>query len=247
MIVPNFESQQQRRIWLYFLDLRLQYACVILFMGLVLAEWSLGKALLLLGLAWVVGALVVSMARPSDQELDDMLSLGLDPLVERAMQHLRPRKDEKQAPPLALMGPLDLNSPEYRQFRTRPRTGKDGRRRSPMNRVMVVVPLEDRLGIYSCHLDSLRNRSSQVSSEEHNYKDVVSIALEKDVEPSRSPAGESADLATAQILSIELTNGKHLSIPALVGRLRGDSGEEVPLTGLERTVRAIQTLIRDRR
>lgn len=244
MIAPTLQSEQQRRVWLYFVDLRIQYALAPLFLGLVMVESAMGKVLLLLGLAWIAGALYIGKEKPSDQEIDDMLALELGPLVERARQSLRPREEELQAAPLALLGPLDLNSPAYRRLFARPRTGRDGRRRSPINKAVVILPMEDRLGIYACRFDSLSGVATQVSAEELHYRDIVSVALEKAVE---APAGLPAEQDETRIFSIELKSGRRVSIPVSPGWLKSDAGEGTPLAGLDRIARSVQVLIQDKR
>jgi len=243
MISTIPQAEPQRRIWLYFLDSRLRYALVLLILGLALVEVSFGKVLLLLAFAWMGGALLLDRARPSDQKLEELLARDVEPLIEKALRSLGQRPDEFQAPPLVLRGPVELDAPAFQQFLTRPRTGKDGGRRSPVNRVVVLLPLEDHLGIYSCQRDSLKDQTMQAAVEEHHYRDIVWLALEKDIEP---PDGRAS--GTGQILSLELKSGRRLSIPVVAGPpMDGATGEGVPETSVERTVRAIQVLMRDKR
>ena len=238
MISTILESEPQRKIWLYFLDLRIRYAPVVLFLGLVLAERAFGKLLLVLGLAWLGGALMLDRARPSDEELEDLLARDADPLVEKALEDLGAGDQEMRAAPLVLRGPIELDAPRYYQLFTRPRAGKDGGRRSPVIRVVIVLPLEDRLGIYSCHRNYLMDQTLQVSIEEYHYRDVVSMTLERDAEAAAGSANGAAP--GNQILSFELTNGRRLSIPVWVGK-------EVQRTSLYMTMRAIQALLRGAR
>jgi len=246
MISTVLQSERQRKIWLYFLDLRSRYALVVLFFGLVLAEGSFGKLLLLLGLAWLGGSLVLDRARPSDQELEELLSEDAEPIVEKAMQDLDPGDQEVRAAPLVLRGPIDIDAPAYYQLFARPRIGRDGGRRSPVNRVVIALPLEDRLGLFSCHRDSLKDQTSQVSIEKHHYRDVVSMTLEKDVEAVAGRAKESGP--ANQIFSLELTNGKRLSLPVSVGKpLVGAEGEGPQRASRDMTRRAIQALSRGAR
>jgi hypothetical protein len=248
MTSTTLQPEQHRKIWLYFLDTRVRYAVVLFFFSMILVETSFGKALLLLDLTWLAGALAVSRARPSDQELDDLLSSGVASLEEKAKRDLAPREQEMQAAPLTLRGPLDLDAPARQRFFTRPRTGQDGARRSPINRVVVLLPMEDRLGVYTCHHDCLEAVTSQVCAEEHHYRDVQSLALERSAETAsnRDLPSKTIVLPT-QVLSLTLTSGKRLSFPVSVGRSLDSAGGPSPLTGLEGTVRAIQTLIRDSR
>ncbi len=231
------QSEPRKKIWLYFLDLRLRYALILLFLGLALAEWSFGKLLLLAGLAWVLGALVVGRIRPSDQELDELLSRDMEWVTEKATRSQEGQGGERRAPPLALLGPVERDAAAPARF-TRPRTGRDGGRRSPVNRVVVLLPMADRLGIYSCHHDALENQISHVAVEVHHYRDVGSVILEKDFEADERGAGRPGAAHAIQVLSLELTTGRRLSYPAVLAR----SPE-----GLDRTVHAIQTLLRDYR
>jgi hypothetical protein len=247
MISTILQSEQRRRIWLYFLDPRIRYALLVLFLGLVLVEVSLGKGLVFLGLAWLGGALALDRTRPSDQELDELCSRDVKALVEKAMQGCEPQVHEMRAMPLALSGPIDLDARAYYRFFTRPRTGKDGSRRSPINRVVILLPMEDHLGIYSCHHDSLRDLTSQVSVEEHHYRDVVSVILEEDVGTTDGRAFKDGGCLATQVFSLEFTNGRRLSVPVSVGT-QGEGAEAGSRrTGLDKTVRAIQTLLRDKR
>lgn len=242
MSSPNSQSDRQK-IRLYFLDPRLRYAFVPLLLGLILVEIFLGKFFLLIGFTWLGAALLLDRSRPSDQELEELLASDVQPLVEKALQSLDPRDDEMQGLPLVLRGPIELATPAFRQFLTRPRTGKDGNRRSPVNRVVILLPLEDHLGLYSCQRDSLNDQTTQVSIESHHYRDVVWLALEKDVEPA---AGQAT--GTGQIFSLELKNGRRLSVRVAAGsrgeEARNDHGS---LSSMEKTIRAIQVLMRDRK
>jgi hypothetical protein len=244
MSSPTSQSDRQRKIWLYFLDPRLRYAFVPLLLGLALVEIFLGKFFLLIGFAWLGAALLLDRARPSDQELEELLAADVQPLVEKALQSLDPQDDEMQAPPLVLRGPIELAAPAFRQFLTRPRAGKDGNRRSPVNRLVVLLPLENHLGLYSCQRDSLNDQTTQVSIESHHYRDVVWLALEKDVE---SAAGQAAT-GTGQIFSLELKNGRRLSVRVAAGPPRDEATDDHgALSSMEKTVRAIQVLMRDRK
>lgn len=239
MISTILQSEPRRKIWLYFLDLRIRYALALLVVGLILAEFLPGKLLLLAGLSWLLAALIVDRARPSEQELDRLLSHEIEGVTERAQQSQEAREDERRAAPLALLEP-DAVAPT--PYFTRPRTDRAGGRRSPVNRVVVLLPMEDRLGIYSCCHDTLEDRTSQVSAEEHHYREVASVVLEKDFEGSAG-AGKPAALRTTQILSLVLTSGQRLSFPASFAWEVGEAGP----TSLERILRALQKLLQDYR
>jgi len=247
MISTILQSERRRRIWLYFLDLRIRYALVVLFVGLALADWSLGKSFLLLGFAWLGGALVLDRTRPSDREFDELLSRDVESLMEKAERILEPGEHEMRAEPLGLRGPIERDVAACHRYFTKPRTGRDGGRRSPMNRVVFLWPMEDRLCTYSCHHDSLTDLTSQISVEEHHYRDVVSVTLEEDVEAAH--VGKTKNGASpTQIFSLEFTSGRRLSIAVSVGPPVDGTGEGEPRrTELDKTVRALQALIRDKR
>jgi hypothetical protein len=254
MTDANLGSGERHKLWLYFLDLRLRYAVAILFLGLILAEFCLGKVLLLAAMVWLGAALVLATQRPSDQEIDELLSRDLKSLVDKALHSLSPAEHEMQAPPFALFGPV-TPAPGARDRRfTRPRRGSDGRPRSPINQAVILLPMEDQLGIYTCDHDSLNGLTSQVSVEEHHYRDVVSVRLEKGVEVSTLPAlptrrpDRGGGRPATQVFSLDLTSGRHLSVPVMLAwqeELPG--GAEPQPTDLEKTVLAIRALMRDKR
>ena len=251
MIWTILDCERRRRIWLSFVDLRLRYALAVIFLGLILVEAMLGKGLLLLGLAWAGGALALGRLRPSDQELDEIFSRDLEGQVVKAERSLEPLESGTRAEPLAIYGPVELDTSAAFRLFTRSKTGRDRRQRSPVNRVVIVVPMEEHLGIYSCHYDSLRDLTSQVSVEEHHYRDVVSVVLEEDVEVSDGTQRRTyqtqrgGSYLPTQVFSLEFTSGRRLSIPVSVGR--AGEGDVPLLTGLDKTVRAIRTLMRDKR
>lgn len=247
-------SDERQRIWLYFLNFRMRYAIVVLFLGLVLAELALGKALLLVGLLWLGGALVLEMKRPASQEIDELFSRELKSLVQKALHSLAPSEHGMRAAPLALYGPAEQDAPANGHLFIQPRVGREGGYRSPVNRAVILLPMEDHLGIYSCQHNSLNGLTSQEAVEEHHYRDVVTVRLEEGVEVSALPpnplsrGGGAGTHSPAQVFSLEFTNGRRLSIPVSVTWQEEPEGEAASLsTGLDKTVTAIRALMRDKR
>lgn len=250
MISSILESESKRTVWLYFLDARGRYAVVLLFAGLALAEMALGKALLLGGLGWLGGSLALAWKRPDEREIDLAAARSLEALVATTVRNLDPREDEMRAAPLALYGPMEDGTARYRHL-VRPRTGRDGAERSPVNRIVILVPLEDHLGLCSCQYDFLTEESSHVSVQEHHYRDVVSVTLEQDAVPGQAAHADDQTGAAGSsylVFSLDFTNGKRLSIPVSAGWKSGFQ-EQDPSdpTGLSRTVRAIRVLLSDKR
>jgi hypothetical protein len=244
--IPN--SGERPRLHLYFLDLRIRYAVVVLLLGLILVEADVGKTLLLAGTLWLGAALLLAMKRPSDQEVDELLAGDLKSLVQKALRSLGPH--EMRAAPLALLAPAEPGVQNHARPFVRNRAGKDGGSRSPVNHAVVVVPMEDQLGVYSCQHDSLSGETTQVSVEEHHYRDVVTVRLEEDVEVAGVSGQQPEKKAChpTQVFSLEFTNGRRLSVPVSVAWQEDVTGEEGPLpTGLEKTVLAIRALMRDKR
>lgn len=236
----------RQRIRLYFVDLRKRFALGALFLGLVLAELAFGKLLLLAGLAWLAGALVLEARRPSENELDDLVFRDLLPLVQRARQRLTRTENEIRAAPLVLWGPEDSAAAPGGRSIVRVRTDREGRRRSPVIRVVILLPMEDQLGLHSCRHELLTGVSSLISSEEHHYRDIETLSLEEDVKLSTAAGGESvASRRSTQILSLVLTSGKRITVPAMfAGQIQSDQSQ---MTNLEKTLLAIRALMRDKR
>jgi len=116
-------STETPQLRLYFLDLRLRYALIVLLLGLILVETSLGKALVLASLLWLGTALVLGVKRPSDQEVDTLLAADLKALVEKALRSLD--SQEMMAAPLALFAPLEPGAQGHSPA-VRRRVGRDG-------------------------------------------------------------------------------------------------------------------------
>lgn len=247
MTANEIFPELRNKLWWYFIDLRLRYALALLFVGLVLVNHPIGKLLLLFGLAWIAGSVFLNRSRPSEAEVDEHFSQDVDSVIKEAERQFRVEDQDLQVKPLVLVGPVERDIPEYYQFLSGPRTGKDGRHRSPITRVVVLLPMETHLAIYSCQVDLLRKRTSQVIVEEHNYKDVVSVSLERCSGSSAVKYFDGSAPLESQVLSLELANGKKLAFPVSERRAGEGSEDGVELTGTERTMRAIQTLIRDRR
>jgi hypothetical protein len=254
MIQTILDSDERRKIWLYFLDLRKKYALFVFFLGLILVETQFGKMLLFLGLLWLGGALVLAMKRPSDQEIDELFSRELETLVQKALQSLRPPEHGIRAAPFALYGPADLDTWRFKRPFSRPRMGTEGNYRSPVNRATILVPMEGQLGIFSCQHDSIDGLTSQVSVEEPHYRDVVAVRWEENVAVSTIPKnprdrGEAeaakARNPTTQVLSLEFTNGRRFFVPVSVALQGSEGGAGRSQGGLDETVMALRVLMRD--
>lgn len=245
---PIPSSGERAGLRLYFLDLRLRYALAVLLLGLILVETCLGRTLVLAGLLWLGVALLLAVKRPSDQEADELLAGDLKSLVQKALRSLGPH--EMMASPLALFAPAEPGMRSNSRLFVRCRAGRDGRSRSPVNRAVVVVPMEEQLGVYSCQHDSLSGETTQVSVEEHHYRDVVTVRLEEDVEVSGGAGQQPEQKARrpTQVFSLEFTSGRRLSVPVSVAwqeNVAGGEGSQP--TRLVKTVLAIRALMRDRR
>lgn len=243
MTAQPLTAGERERVRLYFLDSRLRYGLILLILGLLLVELALGKILFFAGLLWMGVAMALAMKRPSEEELDRLLSRDLGSLIATATRALDRPEDEIQVPPLALASPSPLaaHAPDLRS--TRPRNGRDGRLRSPVNRAVILVPMEDQLGLYSCDQNAVTGQISNVSVEEHHYRDVVSVQMEEDVSGVSVPVRRQT-----QRLSLELTNGRRVEVPVAVAWQRPDGGgAALGPTDLEKTLAAIRALLRDKR
>jgi hypothetical protein len=255
MTEPNLTSDDRNKVALYFLDLHLRYLFLALFAGLILVEFWLGKLILLCGCAWAAVAVALAARRPSDVEIDALFARDLRSLAGQALSRLKPDEMETVGPPYALFGPAAPAAAIRDRPFSRPRKGHDGRLRSPCNQAVILLPLEDQLGIFSCDHDSISGLTSQASVEEHHYRDVVSVRFEEGTaETERSvlaaakPGRASGTRPLSQVFSLDLTNGRRLSVPVSVAWHEDVSGSDaVQPTDLEKFVLAIRALMRDKR
>ncbi len=245
MTLQPLTGDERNRIRSYFLDSRLRYGLILVVAGLVLVELTLGKILLLAGLTWLGAVLALATKRPSDEELDRLLSRDLSSLIETATRALDRPEDEIQVPPLALLSPSPLVAQALDLRSARPRSGRDGRLRSPLNRAVILLPMEDQLGIYSCDQNAVSGQISNVSVEEHHYRDIVSVRMEEDRAPGADPDRRAA---STQRLSLELANGRRVEVPVTAAwQQPGGGGNALGPTELEKTLAAIRALLRDKR
>jgi hypothetical protein len=252
-VASPFGGGKRDSIALYFADARLRYAAALLVLGLIVVELPLGKLLLLLGVIWIAVALILAARRLPDADLDRLVACDLGPLVEQAVRALDRPDDEIQAPPLALLSPLPLAAGIPGQRLLRARTGRDGRLRSPVNRAVVLVPMEDRLGTWCCDLSSITGEIANLAVTEHHYRDIVSLRMEQEMAPAAGAAavitpspGRAARYPTQQ-LTLELTSGGKVAIPFGVACQLGDRESALAPTELEKTLAAIRALLRDKR
>jgi|tagenome__1003787_1003787.scaffolds.fasta_scaffold20858490_3 hypothetical protein len=251
MTAQPLTAGERDRIRRYFLDSRLRYGLILLILGLVLVETTLGKILLFGGLLWMGAAMALAAKRPSEEELDRLLSRDLGSLIETATRALDRPEDEVQVPPLALLSPSPLAAQALDLRSARPRNGRDGRSRSPVNRAVVLLPMEDQLGLYSCDQNAVTGQISNVSVEEHHYRDVASVQMEEDVPRGGDSAANGSGGKVrhpAQKLSLELTSGRRVEVPVAAAWQRRDGGgTALGPTDLERTLAAVRVLLRDKR
>jgi hypothetical protein len=254
MTAQPLTADERGRIRLYFLDSRLRYGLILLVLGLVLVELTLGKILLFGGFIWMGSAMALAAKRPSEEELDRLLSRDLGSLIETATRALDRPEDEVQVSPLALLSPSPLaaQAPDLRS--TRPRNGRDGCPRSPVNRAVILLPMEDQLGLYSCDQNAVTGQISNVSVEEHHYRDIVSVQMEEDTARGSDSAHRAVNGSRdnvrnpTQRLSLELTNGRRVEVPVAVAWQRPDGeGTALGPTDLEKTLAAVRVLLRDKR
>lgn len=246
-------ADDRRRVRLYFLDLRPWLAVGVLFLGVLLGDLWVGKILLTAGLVWAGAAVLLAVVRPADADLDALLAGDLQSMVGEALRRFQLADLGMQyGTPFAMLGPAPAVAGSARIRRLR--LGRDRRARAPVNFVTIVVPMEQRLGIYSCEHDSLTGWTGRVVVEEHQYSEVASLRLEETVQASGAPevspqsAAGTAGVAT-QVFSLDFTNGRRLSVPVTMA-WQGSSrsaGGAATLTDLEKTVVAVQALMRDSR
>jgi hypothetical protein len=106
--------------------------------------------------------------------------------------------------------------------------------------------MEDQLGLYSCDQNAVNGQISNISVEEHHYRDIASVRMEENLASTANPARRSASI---QRLSLELTNGRIVAVPVVAAWQKPGTGGDGVLgpTELEKTLGAIRVLLRDRR
>ena len=143
----SLSSEERQKIRFYFLNLRWWVACGLLFAGLVIIDTCPGMALALIGLVWLLGALWIRARKPKAEEIEELFSKELRALVPKAIGSFDTAEEELVAAPLSLWGPTEPGDLAAGPSPARQPAVRIAR--SPVHRAVILLPMEDHLGIFS--------------------------------------------------------------------------------------------------
>jgi hypothetical protein len=232
-------SPRRRAIWQFYVDLPYQGPAGATALGVLVASQDLALGALALGpgLAALGGVTTVWAQRPSLEQIDAWFAEDLGRIIEQGRHRLDPDGDRLRGSVLHLAGPVEPPPRKTLFLTERARRSTSFGYRSPLNRVVVLFPMERALTVYSCLYDSIRNEVSQVQEVEYNYKDVVGVALAEDT----ARDGRARPSGRTQTFELRFSNGQTLSVP-VAAPLSASGG----MTELDKTVASIRTLLRSR-
>lgn len=248
------ETTKRLLIWLYFTrplsKLTIRPALILIGAGVVLSWTRLGAWLLTAGILYSVALVAAQFLRPSDQKIDDWLKEDVQELREKALKMLDlEEKDIQSSRPLQLAGPLLHTTPHVRREHLRFRRGRDRCYRVSVNRVLILLPTKDYLGVYRVIYDSIRNMTFHPEATEYAYRNVVAVKYggEADAfqgeDQNRLTTKNGEQVVPTQYFSISISNGESFGVPVRAQVAKDQSATEPPMTELEQTVKAIKKLL----
>jgi hypothetical protein len=244
------DPKKRLLIRLYFTHLPLHPALGLLAVGLVFAWAGAGYWILVAGVLYsgAIGALAYS--QPADRQIDDWLSADAAKLVQKAfkMLDLEPA-DIESGKPFQIAGPLLHTTPLVGKEHIRFRKGRNGTYRLSVNKVLILLPTKNYLGVFHCIYDSIRDQIFHSVATEYAYRNVVAIKYGEEAEVFK---GDQQNLLTtrdgkpfvpSQYFSISISNGETFGVPVRAHDAATRAPGDPPLTDLDRTVRALKKLL----
>jgi hypothetical protein len=206
-----------------------------------------------------------SHPRPSDQEMDQLLTDEITRLGSVALEKLTITPDDLDLTgidwdPLAQ---LETKRPRNRPDRRRPlvvfgpdedaraEIGRDGRWRFSDYHVMVICPTHFNLGIYVCIIDLLSGAMHGERTWEYHYDDVVAISTITvgEAEPPRLVPKDEFHFARwiHRELQIVASSDGSAKVPVVVPGHGESSAAAVEWDQIENVINSVRRVLRDRK
>lgn len=132
----------------------------------------------------IIGIIAYYSGMPGDNEIDEQLGKDLKNFPNIALKKLGLDESQIVGNYIYLWSPLwddieRINAGEtFREFRFK--QGKDGRFRFSRYKIMILIPTEEHLGVFTVTYDFINNTFYNQMTGEYFYKDIVSIRTERE-------------------------------------------------------------------
>ncbi|GAG78464.1 unnamed protein product, partial [marine sediment metagenome] len=132
----------------------------------------------------IIGFVSNSTGKPTDQQIDKWVGTELKSFPAIALKKLGLEESQVVGNYIYLWSPpwkdiqLALRGVKFKEFRFR--CGKDRRTRFSRYKIMILIPTEDHLGVFTTTYNFIKNTIYNQMTGEYFYKDIVSIRTEKE-------------------------------------------------------------------
>jgi len=242
MIKKYFQAFPKWAIWLIVIGL------IVLIVG---AQANVG--VVILGIILMAGGgfgIYSSIGtRPTDQQIDEWLEEDLKRTVKKAHDKMGIDESKIVGEPVQITGPRFWNVGDAKFLY---RKGKDNIIRFTPLDVSTILFGQDQLLAYNCSFDFAEGKHLNEGTDEYFYKDVVSVSTKSE---SRSVTfkGKPVQLNAAETFVLTTSGGTSISVllrdPKLVEAMgiKKIRGDEIPITGAEKAIQSIRTMLREKK
>ncbi len=192
-------------------------------------------------------ALVDAFPQPTDNAVDQWLVDGLARLRPHSLEELSLTAEEcdrVEVPPIRnpVLRPQVGLVPEDVEWRV----GADGKARFGIYEVSYLWLTEQKLAIFHCYYDMIRDITANERTYEFYYQDIVSVVTRETSGAVTLRTGEK--LTLSREFRISVANDRYFSITFDVAELKQLTGAEaIPSSGAETATRAIRKMLQERK
>lgn len=226
------------------------WAVVMIVIGVPLL-FAKGFGLIFIAIG-VIGIVLYSKGRPTDQQMDAWFEEEIKVLNERALKKIGVDAADCVAPAEAIYGPRVQNTGGAVVLM---RNGGDNMIRYTPVDFTVLNFGQDQLLCYQCSYDRTTGNPLAESTDEYFYRDVVSVSTKSETMQIQFSTGlkgkqESVQLKTAESFVLTTSGGTAIHVflkdEALL-QLKATKGGQLPSTHSEKTIQSIRRMLRDKK
>lgn len=192
-------------------------------------------------------SLVSVFPQPSDREVDLWFDEAIERLEAESLEILELTREQcESAEPRCIRSPVLWYTAGVDPADLVWKVGQDGMARFGVYQISYLWLAEDLVGIFRCDYDFIRDAVLNEQTQEFFYGDILSISTRREASALSLPTGQS--LLSKEEFKITVAGDQHFEMMISSDELWELTGaEKVPDDGLEATINALRTKIRDKK
>lgn len=200
-----------------------------------------GVILLVIG---VLGMVMTSKGKPTDQQIDEWLEEDVEKMKKVALDRLGTEEEQKVREPLVLYRPIFWEIPGVAITQVLAKKGKDGLTRFSIWRIGIFHLTDQYLGAYHTFFNFLTGERVRESTEEFFYKDIVRVGT--DQESVTLKDGTPVELES---FVLKVASGDSIVVRDSNFSSKGKRKMNVapPKTRMDETINAMRAMLREKK